>query len=327
MAQMITAAKRYIAGMKTYAKGLIVLQALVNRMPFNKESIQKKMADESSRQASQALLAMSKDTIWIRKHLGPFVLIDIQTPTPGYTLWSFQEDEKFPDESDEDTGKQKKGSKQSPSKLPSSEIEQAKKENIYVKPIAKPPLQPPPQFNPSDTKVPRLNLQLATHNTGLPPLSAFGLDHNADNKTVYRNRRHKYIPSLEELHGNDGHSSTFSRQGLKKDRASVLFSGASNILETQSLTTKSKKNATTPKKVGFLSRVFGIKAAAESKGRKDLPKNAKEESCRIWSSTSCLYTVMILSRLSRLHLVIRAHALKAYQGIIINYHHFLIIII
>jgi hypothetical protein len=99
MGQVVLAARRGNAASKAYAKGLLCLNAVVNRMPFTIPGVRvpshKKLSDENDRLLGQAVLACSKETKWKKLHVGPRELVD--TAAVGYAAWAFEEEEAWGD--------------------------------------------------------------------------------------------------------------------------------------------------------------------------------------------------------------------------------------
>ncbi len=89
LAQVMMAVKRTRAASKAYGKLLFILSVLANRWLFSVKYVEKKIRDDSAKHATSAIYAATKDTQWIKLHIGPSKLHE--KVAAGYACWSFED--------------------------------------------------------------------------------------------------------------------------------------------------------------------------------------------------------------------------------------------
>jgi hypothetical protein len=89
LAQVMMAVKRTHAASKAYGKLMFMLSVLANRWLFSLKYVEKKIREDAGKHATSAMYAATKDTQWIKLHVGPSKLHE--KVAAGYACWSFED--------------------------------------------------------------------------------------------------------------------------------------------------------------------------------------------------------------------------------------------
>lgn len=227
MAQMVMAVKKGYASMKTYAKAVMCLGAMVNRAQFNSDEMLFKLFDESQRMTGQALFASIKESKWTKDHLGHTLIVETGEIV-GYANWAFEVEPLVGDQA-EVTAKNapKKNNRPPDYPMPLSAAvvlpESPDKSSQALTVVSK-----------SGSPVPKLDLK-PLRPLGAPPTIAFGQKAGFSQvKRMYDDRNKRRIPRVAEIEAASEIALMLKRQGVRhelaKQQTGVYFRPAGVVL-------------------------------------------------------------------------------------------------
>lgn len=227
MAHILLSSRKYVPAMKAYAKALMTASGVVTRQLFSFALLStKKSAGMVDKLVTQSLIALSKESVFVKHHLGPLspALVETGVGTPGVAFWALEQEDPWGDNvllAAPATAASRAGSPSPRGRAPPSSSKSGKRGRSSspepdIRP--QPPLLPPPasialgRASPpavdkaslaGSVQVPPLDLSSPLRPQGAPPLSAFAgaaaANIDVDNLSVYRRRRRRRVPTVVEI--------------------------------------------------------------------------------------------------------------------------------